>query len=79
MRNDTAFDNGLESDARFFRARAREERRHRRHASSARARRIHAEMAEHYDAVAGLLDAKAGSVPRSLAASLRAMLSRLRY
>lgn len=65
------------SDARFFRARARAERLYRRHAGTARARRIHAEMAEHYETVAALLDTKAGRSPRSLAAALRGMLSRL--
>ncbi len=78
MSDEVAFDPDRESDARFFRARARAERLYRRHAGTARARRIHAEMAEHYDAVAALLDAKAGRTSRSLAAALRGMLSRLR-
>lgn len=65
------------SDIRFFRERAREERRRVRHAGSARERQVHSEMAEHYDMVAELLAAKAGVEPRSLAAALRRMLGRL--
>ena len=77
MSDEDGFDIDRHSDARLFRARAREERRRRRGAGSERARRIHAEMAEHYDSVATLLDAKPGRTSRSLASSLRAMLARL--
>lgn len=72
-----ALDRAYPSDIRFFRERAREERRRGRHADSARTRQVHAEMAEHYDMVAKLLAAKAGAEPRSLAAALRGMLARL--
>lgn len=64
-------------DIRFFRERARNERRRVRQAGSERARQVHGEMAEHYDIVADLLEAKAGTTPRALAASLRRMLRRL--
>ena len=70
-------DRAYPCDIRFFRERAREERRRIRHADCARARQVHAEMAEHYDMVAELLAAKAGTRPRSLAASLRHMLELL--
>lgn len=70
-------DRAYPCDIRFFRERARDERRRIRHAESARARQVHAEMAEHYDMVADLLAAKAGAEPRSLAAALRRMLRRL--
>ncbi|MEG3179736.1 hypothetical protein [Sphingomonas sp. LT1P40] len=78
MNNPAAYDAARESDARYFRARARDERRRVRHAASERARRIHDEMAEHYETVAALLDGNATDEPRSLAASLRAMLQRLK-
>ena len=64
-------------DIRFFRERAREERRRIRGADTERGQQVHAEMAEHYDMVAELLAAKAGTRPRSLAASLRHMLELL--
>lgn len=50
----------LRSDIRLFRERAREERRRVRRAESERARIVHGEMAEHYELVADLLEAKAG-------------------
>ena len=56
---------------------AREEWRRVRHADTERARRTHAEMAEHYEMVARLLEAKAGIASGSLAGSLRRMLDRL--
>lgn len=78
MNDDTrAVDRDYLCDIRLFRARAQEERRRIRHAATERARRIHGEMAEHYEMVADLLEAKAGQVPRSLADSLRRMLERL--
>ncbi|HEY0622469.1 hypothetical protein [Sphingomonas sp.] len=64
-------------DIRFFRERAREERRRIRYADTGRGQRIHAEMAEHYEMVADLLEAKAGLVAPSLGWSLRRMLERL--
>jgi len=70
-------DRAYPCDIRFFRERAREERRRIRRAGSARARQVHAEMAEHYDMVAELLAAKAGTRPRSLTASLRRLLELL--
>lgn len=70
-------DRAYPCDIRFFRERAREERRRLRHAASERARQVHAEMAEHYEMVAELLAAKAGTRPRSLAASLKRMLESL--
>ena len=70
-------DRAYPCDIRFFRERARAERRRGRDAESARARRVHAEMAEHYDMVAELLAAKAGAESRSLTAALRRMLRRL--
>lgn len=72
-----ALDRDYPYDIRLFRARAREERRRTRHAPSERARRIHHQMAEHYEMVADLLEAKAGLAPRSLTASLKRMLERL--
>jgi hypothetical protein len=64
-------------DIRFFRERAREERRRIRGADTERGQQVHAEMAEHYDMVAELLEAKAGLVSHTLGASLRRMLGRL--
>ena len=64
-------------DIRFFRERARAERRHIRHADSERARRTHAEMAEHYEMVAELLEVKAGLAQHTFGSSLRRMLARL--
>ena len=72
-----AIDRHYRCDIRLFRARAREERQRIRHAVTERARRIHGEMADHYEMVADLMEAKADQVPRSLAASLRQMLERL--
>ena len=70
-------DRAYPCDIRFFRERAREERRRVRHADTPRARRIHAEMAEHYDMVAELLAAKTGLESGRLTAALRRMLGRL--
>lgn len=72
-----ALDHAYPCNIRFFRERARDERRRIRQADTLRARRIHAEMAEHYDMVADLLAAKTGMGPRPLTAALRRMLERL--
>ncbi|WP_447724284.1 hypothetical protein [Sphingomonas koreensis] len=81
MSNDENLD-GLDGvypcDIRFFRDRAREERRRIRHADTERGQRIHAEMAEHYEMVAALLEVKAGLVPDTIGSSLRRMFGRLR-
>lgn len=66
------------SDIRFFRDQAREERRRVRHADTERGQRVHAEMAEHYEMVAALLEVKAGLVPRTIGSSLRRMFGWLR-
>ena len=72
-----ALDRAYPCDIRFFRERAREERRRLRRAASERARQVHAEMAEHYEMVAELLAAKGETKPRSLAAALKRMLELL--
>lgn len=64
-------------DIRFFRDRAREERRRIRHADTERGQRIHAEMAEHYEMVAALLEVKAGLAPHTIGSTLRRMFGRL--
>jgi hypothetical protein len=64
-------------DIRVFRERAREEWRHVRRAETERTRQNHAEMAEHYEMVARLLEAKAGIASGSFVGSLRRMLDRL--
>jgi len=64
-------------DIRFFRDRAREERRRLRHADTERGQRIHAEMAEHYEMVATLLEVKAGLARHTIGSTLRQMFGRL--
>ncbi|WP_423602361.1 hypothetical protein [Sphingomonas sp. MS122] len=64
-------------DIRLFRERAREERRRGRRADSERARTVHGEMADHYEMVADLLEAKAGWRPRCPAAAWARLLHRL--
>ena len=70
-------DRAYPCDIRFFRERAREERRRIRHADSARARQVHAEMAEHYEMVAKLLETRDGQHALGLTRALRRMLERL--
>lgn len=65
------------SDIRLFRERAREERRRVRRADSERARIVHGEMAEHYEIVADLLEARAGWRSRCPAAAWLRLLRRL--
>ena len=65
------------SDIRLFRERAREERRRVARADSERARAVHGEMADHYEMVADLLEAKAGWRFDWPAPALRRMLRRL--
>lgn len=71
---------GLDSiypcDIRFFRDRAREERRCIRRADTERGKRLHAEMAEHYEMVATLLEEKAGLTPHTIGSSLRRVFER---
>ncbi|MCW4460207.1 hypothetical protein OK349_00675 [Sphingomonas sp. BT-65] len=64
-------------DVRLFRDRAREERRRVGHAGSERARIVHEEMAEHYETVADLLEAKADWGSDWPGAAWRRMLRRL--
>jgi hypothetical protein len=64
-------------DADYFRARAADERRRIQHAASIRARRIHREMAEHYETLARLLDHQPCAEAFSLARAVRGMLTRL--
>jgi len=64
-------------DIRLLRERAREEWRQGRQADTERARRTHTEMAEHYEMVAELLEAKAGLARPTPGPSLRRMLTRL--
>lgn len=64
-------------DIRFFRDRARAERRRIRHADTERGQRVHAEMAEHYEMVAALLEVKAGLVHHTIGSTLRRMFGRL--
>jgi len=66
-------------DIRFFRERAREERRQIRLADTERGQRVHAEMAEHYEMVAELLEVKAGLVRNTMGASIRRMFGRLMH
>lgn len=65
------------SDIRLFRERAREERRRGSRADSERARTVHGEMAEHYELVADLLEAKAAWGAGWPGATWRRMLRRL--
>ncbi len=77
MNDPAALDSARENDVRYFRNRARVERRLVRQAATERTRRIHDEMAEHYEAVADLLDTDARHESRSLVSSFRTMLERL--
>ncbi len=76
MSTHPAIDAATADDAGHFRARARDERRRVRLAANDRSRRVHREMAEHYEAVARMLERGPAGERRSLARSLRHMLRR---
>lgn len=67
----------IAADAVYFRSRALEERRLLALSPSGSARRIHREMAEHYEALMALLDPDAPAESASLASALRQMFRRL--
>ncbi|WP_343520986.1 hypothetical protein [Sphingomonas sp.] len=77
MSGNDILDGVQRSDIRLFRERAREERRRGSQADSERARTVHGEMAEHYEMVADLLEARSSWDPGWPGAGWRRLLRRL--